>query len=355
MEYYDGILFLTTNRTGQLDEAIKSRVHSALLYQTLTLEQTLEIFRLNIKRLELIEQQRKAVLDPPKGYMYLQADKTGIVAFAEKHWKQHEFQELGRWNGRQIRNAFISAAALARNDPDHATGDGQIAVLTERHFQGIASTVTAFDKYMARARGALDSERAKIRSDRHDAFDSGEESGGPNARNRRPSRVFGARSFRNSVGAPSTPTANNRLYAPSPQPVQPPQYSYMAPQQVQVPMAPANPQPYGAYQYTVQVPNYATGNAGVPVQNGWAQSPPAQQVGMQGPLPSVLYPSSSQAQQQFPPMAQQPPPPVGDPTLSAKSNPAATSGMSANMSTASGQRGAQDNMGIGSLLNNGPL
>jgi AAA+ superfamily predicted ATPase len=58
MEYYSGILFLTTNRPGQLDEAIKPRVHSALLYRTLSLEQTRNIFRLNIKRLEMIEHKR---------------------------------------------------------------------------------------------------------------------------------------------------------------------------------------------------------------------------------------------------------------------------------------------------------
>ncbi|KAK0721610.1 P-loop containing nucleoside triphosphate hydrolase protein, partial [Lasiosphaeria miniovina] len=51
MEYYNGILVLTTNRPGQLYEAIKSRVHSALLYKPLTLKQTREIFIMNIKRL----------------------------------------------------------------------------------------------------------------------------------------------------------------------------------------------------------------------------------------------------------------------------------------------------------------
>ncbi|KAH8904635.1 P-loop containing nucleoside triphosphate hydrolase protein [Coniochaeta sp. PMI_546] len=226
MEYYNGILFLTTNRTGQLDEAIKSRVHSALLYQTLSLEQTLEIFRVNIKRLEMIEKQRKAVTDPPEGYMYLQADKTGILAFAEKHWNQHDLEELGRWNGRQIRNAFISAAALARSDPDHSKGEGEIAVLTERHFQRIASSVTAFDKYMARARGALDSERARTRSDRHDGFDSGEESE-PATRNRRPGRMSLGRTSRNNAGAPHTPTQSARLHPPSPQSVPSPQSQAM--------------------------------------------------------------------------------------------------------------------------------
>lgn len=330
MEYYNGILFLTTNRTGQLDEAIKSRVHSALLYQTLSLEQTLEIFRVNIKRLEMIEKQRKAVPDPPEGYMYLQADKTGILAFAEKHWNQHDLEELGRWNGRQIRNAFISAAALARSDPDHSKGEGEIAVLTERHFQRIASSVTAFDKYMARARGALDSERARTRSDRHDGFDSGEESE-PATRNRRPGRMSLGRTSRNNAGAPHTPTQSARLHPPSPQSVPPPQY-YMPVHQAQGPLPPANPQAYGGYPYPMQVPGYAAAGAGVPMTAVWPQSPQGQ-VGMQPTVPSV-YPPSAQGQQQFPGMMQQG---IngGDPKMTAAPSTSVLPGMTPNGTTAS--------------------
>jgi len=180
MEYYSGILFLTTNRPGQLDEAVKSRVHSTLLYQSLDFQQTREIFRLNIERLELIERQRQANPKPPR--VRLHSDRSGILAFAEKHWHEHENDELGQWNGRQIRNAFILAAALARSDGDYDgldSVDGKedgptTAVVTERHFEFVACSVTTFDKYMARARGGLDSERARIRMDRPDRFVMGE-------------------------------------------------------------------------------------------------------------------------------------------------------------------------------------
>lgn len=43
LEYYNGILFLTTNRGGVLDEAIKSRVHLNLKYESLNLYQTKKI------------------------------------------------------------------------------------------------------------------------------------------------------------------------------------------------------------------------------------------------------------------------------------------------------------------------
>jgi hypothetical protein len=36
LEYYEGILFLTTNRVAQFDEAILSRIHLLLRYEDLT-------------------------------------------------------------------------------------------------------------------------------------------------------------------------------------------------------------------------------------------------------------------------------------------------------------------------------
>lgn len=300
MEYYSGILFLTTNRPGQLDEAIKSRVHSVLLYKTLTLKQTREIFSMNIERLEYIEQRRrKAASDDPKGYLLLQADRTGLLAFAEKHWKKHDLDERGRWNGRQIRNAFISAAALARSDANHSEGGeekGHVAVLTERHFETVASSITAFDKYMAGAhRNALDSERAIDRSDRYDRFNSGEDSDTP-TRNRR--RARNSRSPCVSVtrptanGAGTTPTVANHYIPPPTQPAPPPPYYGMPTFQPQPAFAAPSPQQFaGAYPYAAQVPNYAAGAAGaVP---SWPQT-------LHSP-----HPHAAQGQQQFAALGQQ--------------------------------------------------
>ncbi|CZR60280.1 uncharacterized protein PAC_10176 [Phialocephala subalpina] len=49
LEYYSGILFLTTNRVGILDEAFESRIHVSLYYPPLSKEQTLAIFEVNIQ------------------------------------------------------------------------------------------------------------------------------------------------------------------------------------------------------------------------------------------------------------------------------------------------------------------
>ena len=45
LEYYQGIMFLTTSRVGQIDDAIASRVHFKLKYEKLNLEQRTKIWR----------------------------------------------------------------------------------------------------------------------------------------------------------------------------------------------------------------------------------------------------------------------------------------------------------------------
>ena len=45
LEYYDGILILTTNRVGTFDEAFKSRIHLALRYDRLNEKQRAGIWR----------------------------------------------------------------------------------------------------------------------------------------------------------------------------------------------------------------------------------------------------------------------------------------------------------------------
>lgn len=57
LEYYAGILFLTTNRVGGIDPAFKSRIHLTLYYPRLNLNTTLELHKTFIQRARA-EQQR---------------------------------------------------------------------------------------------------------------------------------------------------------------------------------------------------------------------------------------------------------------------------------------------------------
>ncbi|PSR97134.1 hypothetical protein BD289DRAFT_480304 [Coniella lustricola] len=122
LEYYTGILFLTTNRVGLIDEAFKSRIHLSLLYPKLNRLRTLEIFRVNIKRLRAIEEEKTKRASESKsssGFQRLTIRDDEILYWADSHYQNSA--SYARWNGRQIRNAFQIAASMVRYDTPAAT------------------------------------------------------------------------------------------------------------------------------------------------------------------------------------------------------------------------------------------
>ncbi|OIW24488.1 P-loop containing nucleoside triphosphate hydrolase protein, partial [Coniochaeta ligniaria NRRL 30616] len=104
LEYYSGILVLTTNRVGSFDEAIKSRVHCALYYPPLDKDKTLQVWKMNLDSLEA----RNAALDRHQRVAF---DRREIEQYASENWRSGK--RANRWNGRQIKNAFQTAVALA--------------------------------------------------------------------------------------------------------------------------------------------------------------------------------------------------------------------------------------------------
>ncbi|KAI0976296.1 hypothetical protein F4678DRAFT_456623 [Xylaria arbuscula] len=111
LEYYSGILFLTTNRPDVMDDAVKSRVQVSLQYPRLGLIETLAIFQTNLDRLIDIEFERARIT----GESALDVKSDGILAFAAAHYHRHEGNMASPpWNGRQIRNAFQIAPSIAR-------------------------------------------------------------------------------------------------------------------------------------------------------------------------------------------------------------------------------------------------
>ncbi|EFX02041.1 aaa family ATPase [Grosmannia clavigera kw1407] len=104
LEYYAGVLFLTTNRIGDFDEAFVSRVHISLFYPQLDLKSTQDIFKLNLKLIEKRFRQNERII---------RIDHDSILQYSENYWKEYEKM---RWNGRQIRNGCQTALALAEFD-----------------------------------------------------------------------------------------------------------------------------------------------------------------------------------------------------------------------------------------------
>jgi hypothetical protein len=171
MEYYAGILFLTTNRVGDFDEAFTSRIHVSLYYPGLTDKQTVKIFKLNLGMIE--ERFRR------KGRQ-IKIDDVDIILFADSYFKEHPH---GRWNGRQIRNACQTALALAEYEAQEAQGDDpqnsvktDAAVkLTVAHFAVVSDAYLEFIDYINRLFGTNSSRRAhkdKLRAFLADANDS---------------------------------------------------------------------------------------------------------------------------------------------------------------------------------------
>ncbi|KAL1861690.1 hypothetical protein Daus18300_008658 [Diaporthe australafricana] len=171
LEYYNGLLFLTTNRVGTIDEAFKSRIHLSLYYPPLDLTQTREIFRLNINKLRDIERQRFQLTAKPE----LVIKEDDIIRFAEEHYN-NPVDALGRWNGRQIRNAFQIASGLAyyhfATQSQASTGPEDTPqgapVLDSSLFQKVQHATQNFDKYMRETRGWTDADLSHLLGERAD-------------------------------------------------------------------------------------------------------------------------------------------------------------------------------------------
>ena len=162
MEYYSGILFLTTNRVGAIDDAFLSRLHLTLYYPKLTEIQTLKIWKTNFQRLKENNKLRMEA-----GGVPVELNDKKIMAWVKKNW-----QEI-KWNGRQIRNAFQTAAALAefearRTDSKRVEGSSKISpALTKDHFKKLARASVQFSEYLRETHGDNEDERAildKIRA-----------------------------------------------------------------------------------------------------------------------------------------------------------------------------------------------
>lgn len=82
LEYYPGILFLTTNRVGSFDDAFRSRLHLTLYYPKLDRKQTLQIFEMNIRRVRDLNSKREEA-----GQRSIQVHDDKILKFAKKHFE----------------------------------------------------------------------------------------------------------------------------------------------------------------------------------------------------------------------------------------------------------------------------
>ena len=91
LEYYEGILFLTTNRIRTFDVAVQSRVNLAVHFSDMSEKEQRRVFRMFLDQVD----ERKI------------KDRSKIM-----DWVDEDFRD--RFNGRDIRNILSSAIAIAR-------------------------------------------------------------------------------------------------------------------------------------------------------------------------------------------------------------------------------------------------
>jgi SpoVK/Ycf46/Vps4 family AAA+-type ATPase len=154
LEYYQGLMFLTTNRIGSFDEAIISRIHVVLHLPNLTDTDRERIWNTSFRKLGN-ERHDISVDYPLLNYAY----------------HDDEIRKLG-WNGREIRNAFNTMIALAEWDAQQHgryTKDGKVEVRRE-HLQEVARMSSAFKLYLKSLRAMEHEEYTKSLGLRDDRF-----------------------------------------------------------------------------------------------------------------------------------------------------------------------------------------
>ncbi|EEU39480.1 uncharacterized protein NECHADRAFT_94444 [Fusarium vanettenii 77-13-4] len=130
LEYYDGILILTTNRIGSFDEAFKSRIQLALGYPTLDEEDRLKIWGNFVQMLPRTK-DRVDMEDLQMNLPKLARDEI---------------------NGREIRNIITMARHLAKFRKE---------TLRYQHMRDALRSSQKFSEYLTQVKGVSDDDWAR--------------------------------------------------------------------------------------------------------------------------------------------------------------------------------------------------
>lgn len=159
MEYYKGVLFLTTNRPGHIDDSFISRITCPIAYHELSQETKVKIIRKFVKKFE----KTRTISVDSRAMKYLEA----------------HCQDL---NGRQIRNVMQNAVAGAEigqrqertHNAQHGRGEeaeaeedeGQGLVTVEmHHVKAAVERQQEFRDYLKDLRGRDEASRARSKQD----------------------------------------------------------------------------------------------------------------------------------------------------------------------------------------------
>lgn len=160
LEYYEGILILTSNRVGTFDDAFKSRIQLSLHYEPLTLEQRITIWRNFMKRLKKLEadaslqRARKAGSDAGGASRHEQPAELAQAGRIDFDDIQYNIKELAaiNMNGRQIRNTITTARQLAKFNG---------VPMKFTHLRHVIKVSSKFEDYLNELHGSTDEQLAR--------------------------------------------------------------------------------------------------------------------------------------------------------------------------------------------------
>ncbi|KAI3533945.1 hypothetical protein CSPX01_12426 [Colletotrichum filicis] len=159
IEYFGGLLFLTTNRVGHIDDAFMSRVHAVIGFDPLDGTRREKIWDSLLTKLN---RERKGVIRISNG--------------AKKFLKTPEVLEYTDWNGREIRNAFQTAIALAEYEAKNASDYDQTQeiIVEAEHFKDVMEMNKSFRSYLDSIKDRNEGERAHSAAWRNDSWNAEE-------------------------------------------------------------------------------------------------------------------------------------------------------------------------------------
>ncbi|KAL9028149.1 MAG: hypothetical protein Q9196_003443 [Gyalolechia fulgens] len=132
LEYYQGIMILTTNRIKYLDAAVQSRIHLAVRFEDLNSLQMRNILETILRKFKVAQSDLDDIMSSFKEYL-----RDGDI----------------KLNGREIRNLVFSAHAIALSQPEKCISWSNIkeVLRVTRQFQKQLEEVTNKQRYWREA------------------------------------------------------------------------------------------------------------------------------------------------------------------------------------------------------------
>lgn len=123
LEYFKGILIMTTNRVMTFDVAMLSRCHYAVNFKSLTLQQEKDIWQ---------------------GYFRQLTDQNSAGRPEIQTWLNQITKKRTRLSGREIRNLFTTAPTLAQAEPSKK--------IMKKHLERVYDRLMEFSEEMEKSK-----------------------------------------------------------------------------------------------------------------------------------------------------------------------------------------------------------